>query len=701
MSSIEVPIIQFMQPVTRLTTSEKLTGNNWTRWLKEFKRLAAEYEFNSLIKGTFKGTKEQELISDSRYYNAIYDNCSEIVRALLESKAKDPNILSGAEAMAILEKHYTTINNAALAGCLVQLFELKYQGSLEEYIGAFRSIITEMALTHGEPLSERQKLAILIKALPDEFNTFKRAWNVKKKGEFTIEDAFSDLENSDQFKTANIPSNHVNIKPEPQIFKAEAKKQCRYCKKEGHVIENCWKRDPNLHPNNRSFGNARNPNKHQYEKTNLAATKMDTTTLQTDDTKAEIDRMDREMKSFAYSSVTPMILYKTSHDVVIDSGASHCICNDITKFIDYKEQFGVIGTALQGASLQCEGIGTIVLHVRNDHGDIIQWNVPNTYYAPNASETLISVSATNETKNNLICLGQTNQLLITNKDGTQTCIPIRQCNRQYLITTYTSIDSNTVKNETLGDKVYTTASLDRWHEILGHADPNMIQKLQQHVNGMKISDKNNPSCTCTTCVMAKMPRKKFKKHHEHRATRPLFRVHTDIAGPLTPVAHNGDEYALIFVDDATRFVAVYTIPSKDQAINGFKRFVAEMGVTEQQIRVLRSDNGTEFCNKEFEKYLLDLGILHETTNTYTPSENGVAERTWRILFNMTRAMLILSGLDAGWWYKALKMAAYIRNRILSSALPGKTPYEAMFGKKPDLSHMHPFGSPVFVKHIKR
>jgi transposase InsO family protein len=197
--------------------------------------------------------------------------------------------------------------------------------------------------------------------------------------------------------------------------------------------------------------------------------------------------------------------------------------------------------------------------------------------------------------------------------------------------------------------------------------------------------------------MAKMSRKRFKKQHGHRSNTPLYRVHTDIAGPVTPTSHNGDQYALIFVDDATRFVCIYTIKSKDQAINGFKQFVADMGVTEKQIRILRSDNGKEFCNKEFEKYLLDRGILHETTNTYTPEENGVAERTWRILFNMARAMLISSGLDRAWWHKAIKMAAYIRNRILSSALPGKTPYEAMFGTKPNLSHMHPFGSPVYVK----
>ena len=33
---------------------------------------------------------------------------------------------------------------------------------------------------------------------------------------------------------------------------------------------------------------------------------------------------------------------------------------------------------------------------------------------------------------------------------------------------------------------------------------------------------------------------------------------------------------------------------------------------------------------------------------------------------------------------------------MTTALTGKTPFEAMFGKKPEISHLHPFGSTVYV-----
>jgi hypothetical protein len=62
----------------------------------------------------------------------------------------------------------------------------------------------------------------------------------------------------------------------------------------------------------------------------------------------------------------------------------------------------------------------------------------------------------------------------------------------------------------------------------------------------------------------------IKKQYGHKSNTPLYRVHIDIAGPVTPTSHNGDQCALTFVDDATRFACIYIIKSTDQAFNGFK-----------------------------------------------------------------------------------------------------------------------------------
>ncbi|RVW80446.1 Retrovirus-related Pol polyprotein from transposon RE1 [Vitis vinifera] len=50
-----------------------------------------------------------------------------------------------------------------------------------------------------------------------------------------------------------------------------------------------------------------------------------------------------------------------------------------------------------------------------------------------------------------------------------------------------------------------------------------------------------------------------------------------------------------------------------------------------KVRVLRSDNGGEYHNSDLQKYLEGHGIIHQTTCSNTPQQNGVAERKNRHL----------------------------------------------------------------------
>ncbi|CAB80825.1 putative polyprotein [Arabidopsis thaliana] len=51
----------------------------------------------------------------------------------------------------------------------------------------------------------------------------------------------------------------------------------------------------------------------------------------------------------------------------------------------------------------------------------------------------------------------------------------------------------------------------------------------------------------------------------------------------------------------------------------------------KKIKVLRTDNGLEFCNLKFDEYCKKNGIERHRTCTYTPQQNGVAERMNRTL----------------------------------------------------------------------
>ena len=60
---------------------------------------------------------------------------------------------------------------------------------------------------------------------------------------------------------------------------------------------------------------------------------------------------------------------------------------------------------------------------------------------------------------------------------------------------------------------------------------------------------------------------------------------------------------------------------------------------EKKIKVLRIDNGGEFCSKEFEEFSKKCGIAWQKTTPYTPEKNVVVERMSKKLMERERSML--------------------------------------------------------------
>ena len=106
---------------------------------------------------------------------------------------------------------------------------------------------------------------------------------------------------------------------------------------------------------------------------------------------------------------------------------------------------------------------------------------------------------------------------------------------------------------------------------------------------------------------------------------------------------------------------------------------------------MRSDNGGEYISNKFKSLLTRHGIKHELSAPHSPHQNGTAERNWRTLFDMARALLIESGLPKYLWTYALMTATHIRNRCYVQRIK-TTPYEMITGIKPNLSKLHIFGT---------
>nr|GFB08101.1 ribonuclease H-like domain-containing protein [Tanacetum cinerariifolium] len=176
-----------------------------------------------------------------------------------------------------------------------------------------------------------------------------------------------------------------------------------------------------------------------------------------------------------------------------------------------------------------------------------------------------------------------------------------------------------------------------------------------------------------------LPRLKFEKDHmcfacqlgkSRKATRQpktintimevLHTLHMDLCEPLRMQSINGKKYIIVIIDDYSRHV--------------------------------RTDNGTEFVNKDLTAYYESIGINHEKTVLRTPQQNGVVEQQNRTLIEAARIMLIFSKAPMFLWAEAVATACYTQNRSLMHTLRNKTPYELVHDKKPDLSFLRVFGA---------
>ena len=136
---------------------------------------------------------------------------------------------------------------------------------------------------------------------------------------------------------------------------------------------------------------------------------------------------------------------------------------------------------------------------------------------------------------------------------------------------------------------------------------------------------------------------------------------------------------------------------KSEVLEKFKEWEAAVtNQTECKIKTLRADNGGEYTSTDFEDFLKEKGIRHETTVPHSPQQNGVAERMNRTLQEAALSMILHAGLTKAFWAEAICNAAYVRNRVITTAT-GVTPYERWYGKKPDVSNLRVFGCIAYAQ----
>ncbi|GJR54823.1 putative ribonuclease H-like domain-containing protein [Tanacetum coccineum] len=383
---------------------------------------------------------------------------------------------------------------------------------------------------------------------------------------------------------------------------------------------------------------------------------------------------------------------KPQHDDkgFVDSGCSRHMTGNIAYLSDFK-QFDGGYVAFGGGAYGGKIFGKGTLKTDNlDFGDV--------YFVNELKFNLFSVSQMCDKKNYVLFTDTECLVLSPNfklPDENQILLKIPRKDNMY------NFDMKNIVPKEILTCLVAKATLDEsmlWHRRLGHINFKNINKLVKDnlVRGLPTKRFENDQ-TCVACLKGKQHRASCKSKVLNPITKPLFMLHMDLFGPTFVSSLMHKKYCLVVTDDYSRFTWVFFLTTKDETSEILKRFIKEIeNLVDKKVKIIRSDNGTEFKNKVMDDFCREKGIKREYSVARTPQQNGVAERRNRTLIEAARTMLADSKLPTTFWAEAVSTACYVQNRVLVVKPHNKTPYELFRGFKPALSFMRPFGCHVTI-----
>jgi len=430
--------------------------------------------------------------------------------------------------------------------------------------------------------------------------------------------------------------------------RSKSKLQCTYCHKPGHVESVCFTKKRNTGNSNKVT-----PTDHHATATFFTA--------------SEQSVINNKQNNF---------------NILVDCGATCHILNDANLFTSYDDTFDpkrhVIEVADGRRSSEiavARGSGKVTLV--DSHGNTATVILKDALLAPKFPTSLFSVRAATDSGARIIFRKRAAELTIQN-----TRFKFIQRGHLYFLPTQTMTSA------------HITRTLNEWHITLGHMNHDDILHLQSVTEGMTVTQQQQGR-TCTTCLENKLTRSpKSVDDTIVHANEPLYRVHTDLCGPIEPHSREGYRYIMNFVDEHSSMLFVYFLHSKDKTNQALMNFLADVAPYGRP-KEIHSDNGTKYTNKEFRQTLRDNYIKQTTTAPYSPFQNGKSERNWRSLLEMGRCLLADAKLPKFLWPYAVRHAQYLRNRSYQRRT-GKTAYELFTNTKPDMRHIHPFGASCTV-----
>nr|GEV05728.1 hypothetical protein [Tanacetum cinerariifolium] len=120
-------------------------------------------------------------------------------------------------------------------------------------------------------------------------------------------------------------------------------------------------------------------------------------------------------------------------------------------------------------------------------------------------------------------------------------------------------------------------------------------------------------------------------------------VRSNLVKGLPSKSFDNDHYCVACLKGKQHRLLTFFLKSKDETSRILRNFITDIkNLKDLKVKIIRSDNGGEFRNKEMDEFCSRKGIKREFSNARTPQQNGVVERRNRTLIEVTRTMVLVT-----------------------------------------------------------
>ncbi len=457
---------------------------------------------------------------------------------------------------------------------------------------------------------------------------------------------------------------------------------CEYCKRRGHSIKECWKKNPSKRtPNNNSQKRGTSSSKQP-----IVCWGCNKTGHYERQCWIKHPELKKERNKQGIAAAVLKTKQIDSKPIYLDSA---CSCHLIANLHSFDQQ------TLHKATATLVAVGGHNIHLTlkgNTHIETVDGPITltNAYYAEGLEYSLISIPEL--VKQGVRVYLDNNQAYIQKGRG-----KINLINRDGLWTLPTKPQETAAA---LRMERGNTASTETWHRRLGHISTRKMTEMANRTLIPKHAT-NYDTNHCTVCNLTKPLRRPVPTKAESSGEITVQVDYMPVG--VTEKGWRGEVGAYIYSLRKSKLIKAYGVKDAgvESAVQTLKNYVKDIiPYVNDKITCVQTDAGSQFTSHMWEDECKKHGLIYRTCPIDHQAMNGQVERVVGIMATMVRTMIRDQNVPEKYWPLALDAATYIYNRTVHSTLEGLTPFEKGTGRKPDLSKARIFGCQTYVQTPK-